>query len=115
MNHNRIDFAKVLDEIAYLLGDDLPGSPAHVPVSQERLADHLRVPRGTLRGWKDGSEPRHADGEQLIEQWCLLTGKARTFIPLIERRSYSAHKVTSGNTPRRRRDDDHGSAQLQAA
>lgn len=109
MTHARVDFTKVLDDIAYLLGDARLDNPLlRDPCSQEKLAEALDVPRGTLRGWIDGSEPRHADGEKLLVTWCRLTGKARTFAPA-SRVLYSAHKVT-GPIPRRRHDDDHGAA-----
>ena len=55
-----------------------------------QLAEALKIPRGTLRGWMDGSEPRHTDGEALLDRWCRMTGKARIFAPT-ERRSLSAH------------------------
>jgi hypothetical protein len=83
----------VLEEIAYLLGDPrTDNEQLRDPVSQERLADALATPRGTLRGWLDGSEPRHNDGERIIVFWCRLTGKARTFLP-VDRYVYSAAKA----------------------
>lgn len=91
---SRIDWAKLLEEIAYLLGDArTDNEQLRDPVSQERLADALTAPRGTLRGWIDGSEPKHSDGERILAYWCRLTGKARTFAP-VDRLVYSAHKVT---------------------
>lgn len=89
----RIDWPKVLEEIAYMLGDArTDNEQLRDPVSQEKLADALTAPRGTLRGWLDGSEPRHSDGERLIAHWCRLTGKARTFVP-VDRYVYSAAKA----------------------
>lgn len=107
----RIDWPKVLEEIAYLLGEPLPANELlRAPVSQERLASHLGFPRGTLRNWIDGSEPRHSDGEALLAHWCRLTGKARTFVP-VDRYVYSAAKV---GAPKQR--GEHGSAsELKAA
>lgn len=89
----RIEWAKVLDDIAYLLGDALASNELlREPVSQEKLAAAIGFPRGTLRNWLDGSEPRHSDGEVLLAWWCRLTGKARTFAP-VDRVVFSAHKV----------------------
>lgn len=109
----RIDWPKVLEDIAYLLGDPLPANELlRAPVSQERLAHHLGFPRGTLRNWIDGSEPRHSDGEQLLAHWCRLTSKARTFVP-VDRYVYSAAKV---GTPTQRKPGEHGAAsELKAA
>jgi hypothetical protein len=77
----RIDWSKMLDDIAYLLGDPAPENPLlRVSVSQEKLAKAIGFPRGTVRYWMEGSEPRHGDGEVLIAHWCRLTGKARTFV-----------------------------------
>lgn len=89
----RTDWPLLLAEIAYLLGDPIPGNPdVREPLSQRLLAEHLEIPRETLRGWMDGSEPRHTDGERLIAVWVQLTGKARTFIPTT-RASFSAARV----------------------
>lgn len=86
----RVDWCRVLGDIAHLLGDVDQPSPTRMPCSQEQLAAALKIPRGTLRGWMDGSEPRHTDGEALLDRWCRMTGKARIFAPT-ERRSLSAH------------------------
>lgn len=105
---SRIDFAAVLEEIAFLLGEPMPGGQEHVrvPVSQYKLAEYLGVPRGTLRGWTAGSEPPHTDGEKLLVVWCRLTGQARTFAP-VDRFVYSASKAgataptrTAGDKPK---------------
>lgn len=86
-----IDWPKVFDELAYLLGDVVePDTGRREPVSVSALADALKVPRGTLRYWIDGSEPRHVDGEGVLMVWCRLTGKGRDFAPRT-RRPLSAH------------------------
>jgi hypothetical protein len=86
-----IDWPALLSDIAYQLGEPDAANPERqVPCSQDRLATALGVPRGTLRGWMDGSEPRHTDGERLIARWVSLTGKARCFAPT-DRRPLSAH------------------------
>jgi hypothetical protein len=109
----RIDWPKVLDDIAYLLGEPLPANELlRASVSQEKLADALDAPRGTVRGWLDGSEPKHSDGERILGYWSRLTGKARTFAP-VDRYVYSAAKA--GGT-KSRSDNEHGSAaELKAA
>lgn len=77
-----IDWPKLLEEVALCLGDPDPQlAGQRVPCSTLQLADQLAVARGTLRGWLDGSEPKHADGEQLLARWCALTGKDRIFAP----------------------------------
>lgn len=89
----RVDFPRLLGDIAYLLGDLDPINPAQrIACSQEKLAERLVVARGTLRGWLEGSRPKHDEGERLIEVWCTLSSKSRTFVPL-ERRSFSASQV----------------------
>lgn len=86
----QIDWPALLGDLAHLMGEqDGPDPAQRAPCSQERLASALGVPRGTLRGWMDGSEPRHADGERLLDAWSRHTGKARMFAPL-ERRPLSA-------------------------
>lgn len=90
----RIDWASLLGDIAYRLGNaDALNPDVRIACSQERLAQALLVPRGTLRNWVDGSEPRHADGEALLERWSALCGKAMVFAPLV-RSPLSAGRVT---------------------
>lgn len=76
-----IDFVRVLDDIAHLLGDELPGSPARIPAGSRAVADHLHVKRSTIMRWWSGAEPRHLDGELVLEHWTKLTGKDRAFAP----------------------------------
>lgn len=78
-----IDWPRLLDDLACLLGDELPGTTARDPAPLGTLAAFLAVPRSTLRGWLEGAEPRHNDGEALLMRWCSLTGKARAFAPLV--------------------------------
>jgi hypothetical protein len=79
-----IDWPKVLDDMAHLLGE-VDGQGRRWPCSQERLAERLGIARGTLRGWMDGSEPRHCDGEELLDRWCRLTGRGRVWAPKARR------------------------------
>lgn len=53
------------------------------------LARELDIPRSTLRGWIEGQQPGHSDGERLLEYWIKATGKSREQIPR-ERQSLSA-------------------------
>ena len=36
-------------------------------LSEAEVARRLSVPRSTLEGWKEGSEPRYSDGCRLVE------------------------------------------------
>lgn len=80
----RIDWPRLLEDLAILLGEH--GNPC----TTFELAHQLSVARGTLRGWIDGSEPKHADGEKLLDRWRALSGKPREFAPL-EPKSLSGH------------------------
>jgi hypothetical protein len=87
-----IDWPALLGDIAYLLGEPTIDGTQRTPVAFLRLAEYLRVPRTTAYGWLAGQQPKHADGERLIERWCALTGKARTFVP-VTRPVLSAHSI----------------------
>lgn len=78
----QVDWPKLLAEVAWLLGEEVPGAP-HLrdPVGTPTLAKALGRKRSTVVGWIDGSEPRHSDGVMLIAAWCRLTGKGETFVP----------------------------------
>lgn len=51
--------------------------------SDTAIADAIGTPRSTVRGWKQGAEPRHADGERMILFWCQVTGMGRDTLPKI--------------------------------
>jgi hypothetical protein len=88
-----VDWPTLLSDIAYLLGDPIPGNPhRNEPVGTPTLAKHLGLPRSTVRTWMDGAEPRHSDGERLIVIWCKLSGLAPSFKPLTKP-SLSASKM----------------------
>jgi hypothetical protein len=88
----RVDWAKLLGDIQYLLGEEDAHNPAvRVPIGTATLAVHLGVSRGAVRNWIDGTQPRHDEGERLIERWCRLAGKGRANLPLTTA-SYSASK-----------------------
>jgi hypothetical protein len=81
-----IDWSALLDDLAHLYGERGVNGALHRPCPTERLARHLGVPRGTLRGWQQGQEPKHGDGEMLLERWCTLTSKTRAHAPMTRRR-----------------------------
>jgi hypothetical protein len=65
----RIDWFRVLADMRHY----------NIPV--QVVADHLRIPCGTVRGWQGGAEPKHADGERLVALWMLVLGKGRDKLP----------------------------------
>jgi len=50
-------------------------------LGMKRLAKELGVGWSTVRGWKRGSEPSHADGERVLRIWAERTGRERTTAP----------------------------------
>jgi hypothetical protein len=75
-----IDWQTILDELAWLLGEDTPTGRQRA--GTRVLAAYLHVNRGAVRRWlEDGSEPRHSDGELLLAAWCRLTGRHPDFAP----------------------------------
>lgn len=45
------------------------------------LEVQVGIPKSTLVGYKQGSEPKHMDGERLIQFWCQVTTNERSAIP----------------------------------
>jgi hypothetical protein len=58
--------------------------------SDTAIAGAIGTPRSTVRGWKQGAEPRHADGERMILLWCQVTGMERDTLPKISRYDWRA-------------------------
>ena len=83
MNNQTFDWTNILDDIAWLLGEspDPSNLNVRVPISAQALSVWLKVPRKTMLGWRDGTQPKHMDGEMLISHWCRLAGKSRDFVP----------------------------------
>jgi hypothetical protein len=83
VNIQTYDWERILDDIAWLLGEapDPANAYVRIPCSAQSLAAFLSTPRKTMLGWRAGSQPKHADGEMLIAQWCRLAGKGREFVP----------------------------------
>lgn len=43
----------------------------------------IEVPKATLLGWRNlDAEPRHADGERLVQLWSRVTERPRDEVPL---------------------------------
>jgi hypothetical protein len=58
----RTDWFRVLADLQY------------AECSNTDVAEYIGVPQTTLLGWKQGSEPRHHDGQRLLELWAMVTG-----------------------------------------
>ena len=69
MQSRRVDWFRVLDDLKRL-GFSLYAIEAQVSIT-----------KSTLIGYKQGSEPKHRDGERLIGFWCQSTNRAREELP----------------------------------
>ena len=47
------------------------------------IADRIGVARSTILGWKQGAEPKHADGELLLALWMHVTERARGDLSMV--------------------------------
>lgn len=52
-----------------------------VPVSQASAA--TRIPKSTLLGWRQGAEPKYADGEKLLALWCGICQREVSDVPRV--------------------------------
>lgn len=52
-------------------------------VPTRSVATSIRVPHGTILGWKQGAEPKFADGERLVALWLGLTGQPIETLPRV--------------------------------
>lgn len=68
-SRGRIDWVQVLADLE------------HAEYTYAVVSVASGIPEGTLRGWKGGAQPRHADGEQLLTLWSSVTGKPRKSAP----------------------------------
>ncbi|MCS4235058.1 hypothetical protein [Stenotrophomonas sp. BIGb0135] len=66
---SRIDWFQILADLNRL----------GVPVSS--VSQQTQIPKSTILGWKQGAEPKHADGELLMDLWIGLTGNNRHQAP----------------------------------
>ena len=49
--------------------------------SLDEIAERVKVPGSTLRGWKYGSSPRFEDALPLIELWSSIAGLPAEMLP----------------------------------
>lgn len=68
----RVDWFRVLADLQYL------------GLTNIDVSSRLDIPRRTVGGWKSGQEPRHVDGDALLDLWCEVTGKSRHMRPMCE-------------------------------
>ena len=61
-------------------------------ISFAMLENHVNIPRASLHFYKSGGEPKHKDGEKLIDFWCRLLAKERNQLPR-EKIIFSAAKA----------------------
>jgi hypothetical protein len=60
------------------------------------IAAAIRVPKSTMMGWRNlSAEPRHADGERLVELWMEVLDLPRDALPLNVEDLMSAARATS--------------------
>lgn len=53
--------------------------------SHAAISAAVDAPKSTVQGWKQGAEPRHSNGEKLIELWCQVTANDRERLPTVGR------------------------------
>lgn len=56
--------------------------------SHYAIAHFTKIPKSTLDGYKAGAEPRHCDGQTLIDCWAQVTGQHE--LPMISPYSHTA-------------------------
>lgn len=63
----------------------------------ENIAAAIGVAKSTLMGWRNFPyhEPRHVDGERLVQLWCRVIGQPREALPLNVEDLMSAYKASS--------------------
>ena len=100
MTAPRIDWPRLLGDIAYMLGEPDPGNPdVRVPCSQERLASALGVARHAAR--LDGRQrPKHGDGERLLDRWVVSPGRpGSSRLSIAARCRHTRGRSRAGNRP----------------
>lgn len=85
MSRIRVDWFRVVAE--------LQGKGYNI----ENIAAAIGVAKSTLMGWRNFPyhEPRHADGERLVQLWCQVVGQPRDALPLSVEDLMSAFKASS--------------------
>jgi hypothetical protein len=61
-------------------------------VSLRGIRRQIQIPETTLNYYKQGGEPKHANGEVLIAFWCQVTNREREQLPM-EQAGLSAAEV----------------------
>lgn len=62
-------------------------------MSLQAIANIIGVPKPTIVGWKQGAEPRHSDGEKLVQLWCSVTGGGRQDLPGINKQHWWSYHL----------------------
>lgn len=65
----RVDWFKIIADLA------------HRGFTIRTLEGQIDVPRQTIGCWRNGTEPRHHDGERLLRFWSAATGLSRLDVP----------------------------------
>lgn len=65
----RVDWFRVLADLRY------------AGIDTKSVARMICVPAATVFGWKQGAEPKYADGERLIEFWLQVLGRPVATLP----------------------------------
>lgn len=71
---DRIDWFRIVADLNYR------------GIRTQAIADKVGVARMTVAGWKDGAEPKHADGEKLLDLWVTVTSKPKQYAPRMDTR-----------------------------
>lgn len=58
--------------------------------SLHMVSHFTEIPKSTLIGYKQGSEPRYSDGKRLLSFWAQAAGKAEGDVPTVSPFSFKA-------------------------
>lgn len=81
-----------LDWFAVLLDLQRRGLPTTL------VSRQIRVPKSTVLGWKQGAEPKHVDGEALVDLWMRVTSKLRHELPRLGGESREPDRAGSAHS-----------------
>ena len=62
----------------------------HEGYTTNDVSSIVGIPRSTIDGWMSGAEPRHQDGETIIQFWSEATGLPRESLP-VSRGEFTSH------------------------
>lgn len=51
-------------------------------ITDTALSAQTNIPRTTIVGYRAGAEPKHADGERLVQLWMAETQRPREQLPM---------------------------------